>query len=448
MAAPNFIAAASSTIVNETSIAVIIPDAGAGVAAGQRALLTLILSPSTPSAVPAGWTPLADTELTPFGTSGRSYVWETVISSTADVDPGDTVTVNLTGSSRAALAIVVYEAATVEAHSGFISGGGSADPAIITPTTTVADEARIVHLYPCRRNGVSVTWTPDAATTERVDVCSLAGSGANGTILVADEVQAAPGITTGRTGIPTGDVTWSSIAIALSVPVVRPVANAGPNQTVTAGALVALDGSATDGGGPGAPYTWAWSQTGGTAVVLNDATAEDPTFTAPVESDVLTFELVATDSGAVESLPDPVTITVLGPEDTAVPNGDVDVAGWTPVGQPTVWEALSDGSDTTYVESPDNPVDEDFRVNLSTLTDAAPEDTVVLAVRVQRVSASTAEVSVQLIEGVSTVRATLAATPITNDLWNQFEVTFTPAEITGVTDWADVDAVATVSAAT
>src|SRR3954469_10456575 len=59
-----------------------------------------------------------------------------------------------------------------------------------------------------------------------------------------------------------------------------PVANAGPNQSVTAGAQVTLNGSASsDSDGTIASYIW--SQSAGTAVMLSSTTAVQPTFTAP-----------------------------------------------------------------------------------------------------------------------------------------------------------------------
>jgi large repetitive protein len=90
-----------------------------------------------------------------------------------------------------------------------------------------------------------------------------------------------------------------------------PVANAGPDQTVTAGELVILDGSASSDPDDNVPLAWHWSQTGGSPVVLlSSATISQPTFTAPGDATVLTFTLIVTDSLGVASAPDVVTITV------------------------------------------------------------------------------------------------------------------------------------------
>jgi hypothetical protein len=103
-----------------------------------------------------------------------------------------------------------------------------------------------------------------------------------------------------------------------------PQANAGPNQTVAAGATVQLDGSgSTDY--VGTQLTYQWSQTGGPAVTLSSTTAVQPTFTAPNGAATLTFQLIVND-GQNNSSPATVTITVTAlPIANAGPNQTVQL---------------------------------------------------------------------------------------------------------------------------
>ncbi len=92
-----------------------------------------------------------------------------------------------------------------------------------------------------------------------------------------------------------------------------PVADAGADQVVNPNALVTLDGSGSTDPDGDLPLAYLWTQTGGPAVTLSDATAVQPTFTAPSDPTVLTFTLVVTDSlGLADPTPDEVVITVEG----------------------------------------------------------------------------------------------------------------------------------------
>ena len=96
-----------------------------------------------------------------------------------------------------------------------------------------------------------------------------------------------------------------------------PIVNAGADQSVDAGTLVILSGTASDPDGTMVSY--AWEQTGGTMVSLGDAASATATFTAPdvPMDETLTFRLTVTDNdGATNS--DDVIVTV-----TAEPGIDV-----------------------------------------------------------------------------------------------------------------------------
>jgi LmbE family N-acetylglucosaminyl deacetylase len=87
-----------------------------------------------------------------------------------------------------------------------------------------------------------------------------------------------------------------------------PRADAGPDQTVaTVGATVHLDGSASSDP-DGAPITYSWAQTGGSAVALSDTSSPTPTFTAPAAATILTFALTVSDGSLAST--DSVIVTV------------------------------------------------------------------------------------------------------------------------------------------
>ena len=98
------------------------------------------------------------------------------------------------------------------------------------------------------------------------------------------------------------------------------VANAGPDQVVSATASVALDGSGSSA--IAGAVTFAWVQTGGPPVTLAKSTTSKPTFVAPTVTTVtlLTFVLTVTDPGAL-SATDTVVVTVTPPATLTAPVG-------------------------------------------------------------------------------------------------------------------------------
>jgi len=106
----------------------------------------------------------------------------------------------------------------------------------------------------------------------------------------------------------------ASVSITVN-PVVQnrpPVANAGSNQTVAAGAAVALNGSASSDP-DGTPLTYLWTQTSGPAVALSSTSVVSPTFTAPSVSapTVLGFSLTVSDGSLSHSASVSITVNRL-----------------------------------------------------------------------------------------------------------------------------------------
>ena len=115
-------------------------------------------------------------------------------------------------------------------------------------------------------------------------------------------------VTDGRGG---GDADTVSVTVALPPPNQPPEADAGDDQTVTAGASVTLDGSGSSD--PDASsLTFSWTQLSGTPVSLAGADTASPTFMSPSLPTVLTFQLTV-DDGDGGSDTDTVTVTIRHP---------------------------------------------------------------------------------------------------------------------------------------
>jgi YD repeat-containing protein len=99
----------------------------------------------------------------------------------------------------------------------------------------------------------------------------------------------------------------------------QPVAQAGPDQDITLGATVMLDGSASFDSNDD-PLTYAWAvaeRPEGSTATLSDPTVVQPTF-VPDKAGTYTVQLIVND-GAVNSAPDTMQITAI-PSLVPVPN--------------------------------------------------------------------------------------------------------------------------------
>ncbi len=149
-----------------------------------------------------------------------------------------------------------------------------------------------------------------------------------------------------------------------------PSADAGPNQAVGEGDLVTLSGSGTDPESQGLTYSWV--QTSGPSVVLSDATAASPTFTAPegLANVTISFELHVSD-GTNESVD---SISILVNRDNDAPSVDAGPTQFVAEGDPVALSATASDPENgslsyfwTQVSGPS--------VELSGMTGATPSFT-------------------------------------------------------------------------
>ena len=155
--------------------------------------------------------------------------------------------------------------------------------------------------------GLSYQWTQTAGTPV-VDL--LPNAQAVQPTFAAPEVGASGEILTFELTVTDDIDTDATDTVNITVKTL-PLADAGPDQSVTEGQKVTLDGSKSIGSDGMISYLW--EQTTGTPLVtLSDKTAPKPTFTAPqVDSagKTLTFKLTITDAD-IQTNSDTIIVTV------------------------------------------------------------------------------------------------------------------------------------------
>lgn len=192
-------------------------------------------------------------------------------------------------------------------------GGGSTPPTPVPPVVNVpptanagADQLVLVGAT-VNLNGsgtdtdgtiATLAWTQTGGTAVSLSATNTATP--SFTAPAASAALVFEFVVTDNSGVTRSD----TVTVNVNAP---PVANAGNDQTVNAGASVTLQGTGSDANGTISSY--AWTQTAGPVVTMTGASTATLTFTAPAVAAGLTFQLTVADNQQATHV-DTITVTV------------------------------------------------------------------------------------------------------------------------------------------
>jgi hypothetical protein len=270
------------------------PDARVPAGIQKNDLLLIVTTGTTTPTTPAGWTQLA---------AQGSGQFLTVLFKFAAASESN-VTLTQSGTTSKAVMVAYRGAGGVEVLPSF-TAGTSTTPTPNTVTTTYSNDY-VISLYACATT--ATTFTPNASTTSRVNSASDASRRG---LLIADELQAAAGVSTARAATLSASRAWSSFAIGLIE----------DNRT-----LYWVGGNGTWSG----TSTTNWSNTsGGTGGVVAPSLVDDAIINASSGSPTVTLS----GSAACKSL------TTTGATCTLTSTGTLELNGNMTLSANTTWSA-------------------------------------------------------------------------------------------------------------
>ena len=174
-------------------------------------------------------------------------------------------------------------------------------------------------------DGDPLTYTWSLITVPATSSATLS----NSTIAMPEFTVDLPGTYVAQLVVNDGTTDSLADTVQISTQNSKPVANAGPDQSIIVDQIVVLDGSeSTDPDGDSLTYQWSFSdRPAGSGALLINATSSNPSFTADVPGDYI-LQLIVND-GIESSLPDVVVISTINsaPIADAGPDQIVAVAG-------------------------------------------------------------------------------------------------------------------------
>lgn len=216
---------------------------------------------------------------------------------------------------------------------------------------------------------------------------------------------------------------------------VAPTVDAGSNQNVSAGAGVTLSASASDTDGTIASYTWSYVYPASGGPTLTGGTTASPNFTAGAAGSLYILQCLVTDNlGATASDTVEIRVPASGGFDPLAAYTPVTTGTWTNTGGgANIGVALSDGSDTTYVESNAlSATEQEIRVRLDPAT---VRTTLSVTFRVAQDAAGTIVATGRLYEG-TTLRQSWTL-PTSTTATDQVCV-LSGGTIAAITDWGNL----------